>query len=79
MTNPRGFGLHRQLPAETMLADALDGRPLPPEHRGPFRLIVPNGICYQSVKWVRDIAIQDSDEGDTARATALGRLAGQGL
>jgi DMSO/TMAO reductase YedYZ molybdopterin-dependent catalytic subunit len=62
------------LPAETLLADALDDRPLPPEHGGPFRLIVPNGICYQSVKWVQRIEVQGSGVGDTARAIALARL-----
>jgi DMSO/TMAO reductase YedYZ molybdopterin-dependent catalytic subunit len=62
------------LPAETLLADALDGRPLPREHGGPFRLVVPNGICYQSVKWVQRIDVQDSEAGDTAQAIALARL-----
>ena len=62
------------LPAETLLADALDDRPLPREHGGPFRLIVPDGICYQSVKWVQRIGVQGSEAGDTARAIALARL-----
>jgi DMSO/TMAO reductase YedYZ molybdopterin-dependent catalytic subunit len=63
-----------ELPAETLLADRLDGSPLPREHGGPFRLVVPGGVCYQSVKWIQEIAVQDSDEGDTAREIALNRL-----
>jgi DMSO/TMAO reductase YedYZ molybdopterin-dependent catalytic subunit len=62
------------LPEEALLADSLDGHPLPPEHGGPFRLIVPGGVCYQSVKWVQRIEVQDSEAGDTARAIALARL-----
>lgn len=64
----------KSLPAETLLADSLNGKDLPREHGGPFRLIVPGGICYQSVKWVQRIDVRDSDVGDTARAIALARL-----
>jgi DMSO/TMAO reductase YedYZ molybdopterin-dependent catalytic subunit len=62
------------LPDETLLADSLDGRPLPQEHGGPVRLVIPGGVCYQSVKWVQCLEVQDSDAGDTARAIALARL-----
>lgn len=62
------------LPEDALLADALDGRSLPPEHGGPLRLIVPGGVCYQSVKWVQRIEFQDSETGDTARAIARARL-----
>lgn len=65
------------LPAETLLADSLDGRTLPREHGGPLRLIVPGGVCYQSVKWVQQIELGDSDRGDTARGIALARLGAQ--
>jgi len=61
-------------PAETLLADALNGEPLPREHGGPLRLVVPGGICFQSVKWVQRIQLCDSDEGDSAREVALARL-----
>jgi DMSO/TMAO reductase YedYZ molybdopterin-dependent catalytic subunit len=36
----------------TILADSLDGAPLPPDHGGPVRLIVPNQYAYKSVKFV---------------------------
>lgn len=61
------------LPADTLLADALDGKPLPREHGGPFRLVVPGGVCYQSVKWVRRIDVQRDGGGDTARTMASAR------
>jgi DMSO/TMAO reductase YedYZ molybdopterin-dependent catalytic subunit len=63
-----------ELPEETLLADSLDGRPLPREHGGPLRLVVPGGVCYRSVKWVQRIELQDSEAGDTAPAIALARL-----
>ena len=37
---------------ETLLADRLDGAPLPPAHGGPLRLVVPSQLGYKSVKWV---------------------------
>jgi DMSO/TMAO reductase YedYZ molybdopterin-dependent catalytic subunit len=66
-----------ELPDETLLADGLDGRPLPREHGGPLRLVAPGAVCYRSVKWVQRIELQDSEAGDTARAAALARLASE--
>ncbi len=63
-----------ELPEDALLADTLDGRPLPREHGGPLRLVIPGGVCYQSVKWVQRIELQDSPAGDTARTIALARL-----
>ncbi len=63
-----------ELPETAMLADALDGRPLPREHGGPLRLVVPGAVCYRSVKWVQCIELRDSPAGDTAQARALARL-----
>jgi hypothetical protein len=37
---------------ETLLADALDGKPLPPPHGGPLRLVIPTQLGYKNVKWV---------------------------
>ena len=37
---------------ETLLADALDGAPLPAAHGGPLRLVIPSQLGYKSVKWV---------------------------
>ena len=37
---------------ETLLADRLDGAPLPTEHGGPLRLVIPSQLGYKNVKWV---------------------------
>jgi DMSO/TMAO reductase YedYZ molybdopterin-dependent catalytic subunit len=37
---------------ETLLADSLDGAPLPPAHGGPLRLVIPTQLGYKNVKWV---------------------------
>jgi DMSO/TMAO reductase YedYZ molybdopterin-dependent catalytic subunit len=59
------------LPIESILADTLDGNALPIAHGGPYRMIVPGGVCFESVKWVPRI-----ERCDTAsRAGARSRLA----
>jgi len=45
----------------TFLADGIDGRPLPPPHGGPVRLVVPSQLAYKSVKWVRRIELTDHE------------------
>lgn len=40
-----------------LLADEMDGAPLPPEHGGPLRVIVPGFIGARSVKWVQRISV----------------------
>ena len=37
---------------DTLLADGLDGRPLPAAHGGPLRLVIPSQLGYKNVKWV---------------------------
>ena len=37
---------------QTLLADTLDGEPLPAEHGGPVRLVIPSQLGYKNVKWV---------------------------
>jgi DMSO/TMAO reductase YedYZ molybdopterin-dependent catalytic subunit len=58
------------LAAETILADGLNGAPLPRAHGGPYRLVVPGGVCFESVKWVQRLERCDTDERDTARSRA---------
>jgi DMSO/TMAO reductase YedYZ molybdopterin-dependent catalytic subunit len=45
--------------AQTLLADAMAGAPLPPKHGGPLRLVVPKQLGYKSVKWVERIELTD--------------------
>ena len=40
---------------DVLLADELDGKPLPQEHGAPLRLVVPEMYGYKSVKWLRRI------------------------
>ena len=40
---------------EVMLAYAINGRPLPPQHGFPLRLVVPGWYGMTSVKWLRSI------------------------
>lgn len=45
--------------AQTLLVDTLAGQPLPAEHGGPLRLIVPKQLGYKSVKWVERIELSE--------------------
>jgi len=45
--------------AQTLLADRLDGEPLPAKHGGPVRLVVPVQLGYKSVKWVARLEVTD--------------------
>ena len=38
-----------------------DGKPLPPEHGGPARLLVPHLYFWKSAKWVRGLHLRDTD------------------
>lgn len=44
---------------EVMLAYAVNGRPLPPQHGFPLRLIVPGWYGMTHVKWLRSITVTD--------------------
>ena len=44
------------------IAYGYDGEPLPPEHGGPARLLVPHLYFWKSAKWVRGIRLQADDE-----------------
>jgi len=43
-----------------VLADELDGAALTLEHGAPWRLVVPGGSCYTSVKWVDRLELATS-------------------
>jgi DMSO/TMAO reductase YedYZ molybdopterin-dependent catalytic subunit len=45
----------------TLLALTWDGAPLPVEHGGPLRTIVPGRYFYKSVKWLRTIELLAED------------------
>jgi DMSO/TMAO reductase YedYZ molybdopterin-dependent catalytic subunit len=44
------------------VAFGYDGAPLPPEHGGPARLLVPHLYFWKSAKWVRGLQLMERDE-----------------
>lgn len=55
---------------EVLLAYAINGRPLPPQHGFPLRLIVPGWYGMAHVKWLRSITVTDSPFAGYQQATA---------
>ena len=53
------LSLDQALDPQTLLADALGGAPLPREHGGPVRLVIPTQLGYKSVKWVTRLEVTD--------------------
>jgi len=47
---------------DVLFADTHDGQPLPPEHGGPLRLVVPRLYAWKSAKWVRGIELLNEDQ-----------------
>lgn len=66
---PRDVGSYQ----DVLLAYAMNGEPLPPEHGFPLRVIVPGYIGARSVKWVTRISAQEqpSDNHYQQRAYRL--------
>jgi DMSO/TMAO reductase YedYZ molybdopterin-dependent catalytic subunit len=46
---------------QAWLAFGYDGAPLPPEHGGPARLLVPHLYFWKSAKWVRSLELRNTD------------------
>jgi sulfite oxidase len=75
----RSFGFGGSVPLakaaspEVLLAYAMNGEPLRPEHGAPLRVIVPGYIGARSVKWLGQITVQPrpSDNYFQARAYKL--------
>jgi DMSO/TMAO reductase YedYZ molybdopterin-dependent catalytic subunit len=44
------------------IAFTYNGAPLPPEHGGPARLLVPHLYFWKSAKWVRGLQLLDEDQ-----------------
>jgi DMSO/TMAO reductase YedYZ molybdopterin-dependent catalytic subunit len=47
---------------DTLLADELDGQPLPLEHGGPVRLLVPHLYAWKSAKFLRALHFATEDQ-----------------
>ena len=47
--------------ADVLFAHRHDGQPLPPDHGGPLRLVVPKRYGWKSAKWVRGLEFMEQD------------------
>lgn len=56
--------------SEVLLADELNGQPLPPQHGSPLRLVVPGWYGMTNVKWLTDIEVVDQPFTGFQQATA---------
>jgi len=69
-----GFGgsipIEKALGAEVLLADTMNGAPLPPAHGFPLRVVVPGFIGARSVKWLGGITLQAEPSDNYYRARA---------
>jgi DMSO/TMAO reductase YedYZ molybdopterin-dependent catalytic subunit len=43
------------------IVDTYEGQPLPPEHGGPARLLVPHLYFWKSAKWIRGLRVSETD------------------
>ncbi len=60
----RSLTVEEALRDEVLLAYGMNGRPLPPQHGFPLRLIVPDWYGMASVKWLKEIrAVGEPFEG----------------
>lgn len=60
----RSLSLEDALREEVILAYGMNGRPLPPRHVSPLRLVVPEWYGMASVKWLKEIkAVSEPFEG----------------
>ena len=55
-----------------------DGQPLPRDHGGPVRLLVPHLYFWKSAKWVTRLTLLDHDERASGSATATTTAATRG-
>ncbi len=59
---------------QALLCDRLNGAPLTREHGAPWRLLLPGGQCYTSVKWVDTLLVSETLGLSTAGQLARQRL-----
>ena len=56
----RPMSLAKALEDDTLLAYAMNGEPVPPDHGFPVRAIVPGWVGISNVKWVGRVEVRDS-------------------
>jgi DMSO/TMAO reductase YedYZ molybdopterin-dependent catalytic subunit len=52
----------------------MNGRPLPAAQRAPWRLLIPGGACFTSVKWVDRLEITAAPGKSPGERIARSRL-----
>jgi sulfite oxidase len=62
--------IEKAMSAEVLLAYEINGRPLPPHHGFPLRVLVPGYIGARSVKWLAGIVLQDAPSSNYYQARA---------
>ena len=55
----RSLSMDEAMRPDVLLAHAMNGAPLPPQHGFPLRLVVPGWYGMASVKWLRSITLVD--------------------
>lgn len=56
------ISLNAFLKEDSILADTHDGEPIPLEHGGPLRLVIPRLYAWKSAKWVRALEFLAQDK-----------------
>jgi DMSO/TMAO reductase YedYZ molybdopterin-dependent catalytic subunit len=56
----RALPLAEALADDVLIAYAMNGAPLPPQHGHPLRLVVPGWYGMAQVKWLREISVTDT-------------------
>lgn len=54
--------LEEALDEDVLLVHAWEGQPLPREHGGPARIVVPRKYAWKGAKWIRQIHFLDHEE-----------------
>jgi DMSO/TMAO reductase YedYZ molybdopterin-dependent catalytic subunit len=57
-----------------LLCDEMNGQPVPPAHGAPWRLLVPAGACFTSVKWVDRLEVTSEPGESEGERVAQARL-----
>jgi sulfane dehydrogenase subunit SoxC len=66
----RGLRLADAMDGEVLLADEMNGAPLPPQHGAPVRLVAPGWYGMAQVKWLQRVTVLDRPFDGFQNATA---------
>nr|WP_246401021.1 sulfite oxidase [Jiangella mangrovi] len=66
----RGLSLGEAMRDDILLVDEMDGRPLPPQHGAPVRLIVPGWYGMAHVKWLVEVTVLEAEFGGYQNVTS---------